>query len=117
MAVSAARRFGRSILTWPATTTGWRSTSSRLWSKKNRRRPDVVLFVNGLPLLLIELKNATDEQATIWNAWQQLQTYKAELPTLFAMNAALIVSDGLEARVGTLDRRAGMVQGLAWLYQ
>jgi len=63
------------------------------------RRPDVVLFVNGLPLILIELKNAADEDATIWTAWQQLQTYKAELPTLFAFNALLVVSDGIEARI------------------
>ena len=69
---------------------------------KNSRRPDVVLFVNGLPLGIIELKNPTDEDATIWTAWQQLQTYKSELPTLFSMNELLVVSDGLEARVGTL---------------
>ena len=69
---------------------------------KNERRPDVVLFVNGLPLGVIELKNPTNEEATIWTAWQQLQTYKAELPTLFSMNAILIVSDGVEARIGTL---------------
>ena len=69
---------------------------------RNTRRPDVVLFVNGLPLGIIELKNPADEDATIWTAWQQLQTYKAELPALFAMNAALVVSDGLEARIGTL---------------
>ncbi len=69
---------------------------------RNTRRPDVVLFVNGLPLGVIELKNPTDEDATIWSAWQQLQTYKAELPTLFSMNEALMVSDGNEARVGTL---------------
>ncbi len=69
---------------------------------KNSRRPDVVLFVNGLPLGIIELKNPTDEDATIWSAWQQLQTYKSELPTLFSMNELLVVSDGLEARVGTL---------------
>ena len=69
---------------------------------KNSRRPDVVLFVNGLPLGIIELKNPTDEDATIWTAWQQLQTYKSELPTLFSMNEVLIVSDGFEARVGTL---------------
>ena len=69
---------------------------------KHERRPDVVLFVNGLPLGLIELKNPAAEEATVWTAWQQLQTYKAELPSLFAMNAALIVSDGLEARIGTL---------------
>ncbi|MXW72152.1 MAG: type I restriction endonuclease subunit R [Acidobacteria bacterium] len=69
---------------------------------KNERRPDIVLFVNGLPLGVIELKNPADEDATIWTAWQQLQTYKAELPTLFAFNEVLIVSDGTEARLGTL---------------
>ena len=69
---------------------------------QNERRPDVVLFVNGLPLGVIELKNPVDEDATIWTAWHQLQTYKAELPTLFSMNDALVISDGTEARVGTL---------------
>ena len=69
---------------------------------RNTRRPDVVLFVNGLPLGIIELKNPADEDATIWTAWQQLQTYKAELPTLFSMNKTLVVSDGTQARVGTL---------------
>ena len=69
---------------------------------KHERRPDVALFVNGLPLGMIELKNPADEDATIWTAWQQLQTYKTELPALFAMNTALMVSDGVEARVGTL---------------
>ena len=68
---------------------------------RHTRRPDVVLFVNGLPLALIELKNAADEDATIWSAYQQLQTYQAELPTLFAFNAVLIISDGVEARIGT----------------
>ena len=70
---------------------------------KNSRRPDVVLFVNGLPLGIIELKNPTDEDATVRSAWNQLQTYKSELPTLFSMNELLVVSDGLEARVGTLS--------------
>ena len=69
---------------------------------RNTRRPDVVLFLNGLPLGVIELKNPVDEEATVWNAWQQLQTYKAELPGLFSMNEVLIVSDGLAARIGTL---------------
>src|SRR5437867_4219797 len=69
---------------------------------KHTRRLDVVLFVNGLPLALVELKNAADENATIWSAFQQFQTYKAELPTLFAFNAVLVVSDGIEARIGTL---------------
>ena len=69
---------------------------------KNSRRPDIVPFVNGLPLGIVELKNPTDEDATIWAAWQQLQTYKSELPTLFSMNELLLISDGLDARVGTL---------------
>ena len=69
---------------------------------KNTRRADIVLFVNGLPLAVIELKNPADEEATIWTAWQQLQTYKAELPGLFSMNAALMVSDGTQARIGPL---------------
>ena len=69
---------------------------------KHERRPDIVLFINGLPLGVVELKNPTDEDATLWSAWQQLQTYKAELPALFTMNAILIVSDGIEARIGTL---------------
>jgi type I restriction enzyme R subunit len=69
---------------------------------KHNRRPDVVLFVNGLPLGLIELKNAAHENATIWTAFQQFQTYKAEIPTLFGTNAVLIASDGVEARVGTV---------------
>ena len=68
----------------------------------NTRRPDIVLFLNGLPLGVIELKNPADEDATIWTAWQQFQTYKAELPTLFAFNELLMVSDGTQARVGTL---------------
>ena len=67
----------------------------------HERRPDIVLFVNGLPLALIELKNPTDEQADIWTAWQQIQTYKAELPSFFSMNAFLIISDGIKARIGT----------------
>ncbi len=69
---------------------------------RRERRPDMALFVNGLPLVLIELKNPADEDATVWTAWRQLQTYKAELPALFALNAALIVSDGTEARIGAL---------------
>ena len=69
---------------------------------KHSRRPDVVLFVNGLPLAVLELKNAAAENATIWSAFQQLQTYQAEVPVLFAPNALLAVSDGVEARVGSL---------------
>ena len=69
---------------------------------QHNRRPDIVVFVNGLPLGLIELKNAADEDATIWNAYAQLQTYKAEVPTLLNYNAALVVSDGLQARLGSV---------------
>ena len=67
------------------------------------RRLDVVVFVNGMPLAVIELKNPPDENATVWSAFYQLQTYRAELPALFAYNAVLAVSDGRNARLGTLS--------------
>jgi type I restriction enzyme R subunit len=67
---------------------------------KHTRRPDVVLFINGIPVAIIELKNAADENATIWSAFEQFQTYKAELPNLFAFNGLLVVSDGIEGRIG-----------------
>jgi type I restriction enzyme, R subunit len=70
---------------------------------QHTRRPDVVLFVNGLPLAVIELKNAADEDADIWLAFRQLQTYQAQIPALFATNAVLVASDGMQARVGALD--------------
>ena len=66
------------------------------------RRPDIVLFINGLPLVVIELKNPADEKTTIWTAFNKLQTYKQEIPSLFIYNEALIVSDGTEARAGAL---------------
>ena len=69
---------------------------------KQNRRPDIVLFVNGLPLGVIELKNAADENATVWSAFQQLQTYQAQIPSLFHTNAALVVSDGTVARIGSI---------------
>jgi type I restriction enzyme, R subunit len=69
---------------------------------KHNRRPDVVFFLNGLPLGVIELKNAADEDATIWDAFHQLQTYQAEISLLFAYNAVLIISDGVQARIGSL---------------
>ena len=70
---------------------------------QHTRRPDVVLFLNGLPLAVIELKNPADENATVWSAFQQLQTYQAQVPALFATNAVLMASDGVQARVGALD--------------
>ena len=66
------------------------------------RRPDVIIFINGLPLSVIELKNAADEKATVWSAFKQLQTYKEQIPALFTFNEALLISDGVNARVGTL---------------
>ena len=68
----------------------------------HNRRPDVVLFVNGLPLAVIELKNPGDEHATLEGAFNQLQTYKDQIPSLFRTNAALVTSDGIYARVGSL---------------
>ena len=78
----------------------------------HERRPDIVLFVNGLPLGVVELKNPADPDATVNSAWNQLQTYKSELPTLFSMNEAMIVSDGDNARMGTLT--AGMEWFKPW---
>lgn len=69
---------------------------------QHNRRPDIVVFVNGLPLGLIELKNAADEDTTIWSAYKQVQTYKAQIPSLLQYNAALVVSDGLQARMGSI---------------
>lgn len=66
------------------------------------RRPDIVVFVNGIPVAVLELKNPADESATIWSAFNQLQTYKRQIPSLFATNELLIVSDGVQARVGSL---------------
>ncbi len=66
------------------------------------RRPDIVVFVNGLPLAVIELKNPTDEKATVWSAYKQLQTYQAQIPALFAYNVCMVASDGVQARIGAL---------------
>ncbi len=67
------------------------------------RRPDIVIFINGLPLAIIELKNPADQNATVQAAYNQLQTYKSELSLLFQFNELLVVSDGVEARAGTLS--------------
>ena len=66
------------------------------------RRPDILLYLNGLPIAGIELKNATDEKATIWTAYDQFQTYKHQIPSLYVHNALLCISDGMEARVGSI---------------
>jgi len=69
---------------------------------QNTRRPDLVVFLNGLPVAVIELKNAADEDTTIWSALQQLQTYLGQIGSLFQYNEVLVVSDGLQARIGSL---------------
>jgi type I restriction enzyme R subunit len=69
---------------------------------QHTRRPDVVLFINGLPVAVVELKNAADENADVWSAFRQLQTYQAQIPSLFATNAVLVASDGTQARIGSL---------------
>lgn len=76
------------------------------------KRPDVILFVNGIPLVVIELKNAADENATIESAFRQIETYKATIPGLFSYNAFTVISDGLEARAGTIS--SGMTRFMAW---
>ena len=76
------------------------------------KRPDLILFVNGLPLVVIELKNAADENATILSAFKQLETYKHTISTLFTYNALLVISDGLEAKAGSLS--ASLTRFMAW---
>lgn len=71
------------------------------------KRPDIILFVNGLPLVVIELKNAVDENATIKSAYNQIQTYKQAIPSLFTYNELLIISDGWDAQSGTLTSGFG----------
>lgn len=78
----------------------------------HNRRPDVLLFVNGLPLVIIELKNAADENATIESAYRQIETYKQQIPSLFTYNELIVISDGLEARAGSLS--AGFSRFTAW---
>ena len=76
------------------------------------KRPDLVVFVNGIPLVVIELKNATDENTTIKSAFKQLETYKQRIPSLFTYNALLVISDGLEAKAGSLS--AGISRFMTW---
>jgi type I restriction enzyme R subunit len=71
----------------------------------NNRRPDIVLFINGLPLAVIELKNPVDEKATIKKAFNQIETYKSQIPSLFIFNEVLVLSDGIEAKAGTITSK------------
>src|SRR5690606_38042266 len=78
----------------------------------NNKRPDVLLFVNGIPLVVIELKNAADENTTIHSAFKQVETYKAIIPGLFTYNGFVVISDGLEAKAGSIS--AGFSRYMAW---
>lgn len=78
----------------------------------NNKRPDVILFVNGIPLVVIELKNAADENTTINSAFKQVETYKAIIPSLFTYNGFVVISDGLEAKAGSIS--AGFSRYMAW---
>lgn len=78
----------------------------------NNKRPDVLLFVNGVPLVVIELKNAADENTTIHSAFKQVETYKTIIPGLFTYNGFVVISDGLEAKAGSIS--AGFSRYMAW---
>jgi type I restriction enzyme R subunit len=78
----------------------------------NIKRPDIILFVNGIPLVVIELKNATDESTTTFSAFKQIDTYKAIIPSLFTYNGFIIISDGLEAKAGTIS--SGFSRYMSW---
>ena len=73
---------------------------------KHSRRPDIILFINGLPLVLLELKNPADENADIWKAFDQIQTYKEQIPDVFQYNEVLVISDGSQARMGSVSSNA-----------
>ncbi|KLD64105.1 type I restriction endonuclease subunit R [Dyella japonica] len=73
---------------------------------QHSRRPDVILFVNGLPLVVLELKNPADQNADIWKAYDQIQTYKEQIPDIFQYNEVLVISDGSQARLGSLSADA-----------
>ncbi|MBW6489472.1 type I restriction endonuclease subunit R, partial [Sulfurimonas sp.] len=76
------------------------------------KRPDLILFVNGLPLVVVELKNPVDENATIGSAYKQIQTYKSVTPSLFTYNAFCVISDGFEAKAGSIS--AGLSRFMSW---
>jgi len=78
----------------------------------NNKRPDVILFVNGIPLVVIELKNAADENTTINSAFKQVETYKSIIPSLFTFNGFVIISDGLEAKAGSIS--SGFSRFMSW---
>ena len=90
----------------PAANEFWAVSQFAIKGPHHTRRPDIILFVNGLPLVLLELKNPADETADIWKAYDQIQTYKEQIPDVFQYNEILVISDGTEARMGSLSADA-----------
>jgi type I restriction enzyme R subunit len=93
----------------------WQDTGRNEWfavqqftikGARHTRRPDIILFINGLPLVLIELKNPADLNADIWKAYDQIQTYKEQVADVFTYNELLVISDGTDARMGSLSTNA-----------
>ena len=93
----------------------WHNTASNEWlavqqftikGPRHTRRPDIILFINGLPLVLVELKNPADVNADIWKAYDQIQTYKEQIADVFTYNELLVISDGTDARMGSLSANA-----------
>ena len=84
----------------------WAVNQFTIKGAHHTRRPDIILFVNGLPLVLVELKNPADEAADIWKAYDQIQTYKEQIPDVFQYNEFLVISDGTDARLGSLSANA-----------
>ncbi len=98
----------------------WATPANNAWLAVNQfsitgprhtRRPDIVLFINGLPLVIIELKNPADAGADVWKAFHQLQTYKAQIGEVFAYNELLVISDGSDALLGSLSADAERFMG------
>ena len=96
----------------PARNEWWAVSQFTVKGPHKTRRPDIVLFVNGMPLVLLELKNPADENASIWKAYEQVQTYKAQIPDVFQYNEILVISDGTEALMGSLS--ADAERFMAW---
>ena len=90
----------------------WAVNQVTIRQQRHERRPDIVLYINGLPLVVLELKNAASENATLQDAFQQIQTYQQDIPSLFIYNAFNIISDGLEAQAGTIS--ADFSRYMAW---
>ena len=84
----------------------WAVNQFTIKGAHHTRRPDIILFVNGLPLVLLELKNPADQTADIWKAYDQIQTYKEQIPDVFQYNEVLLISDGTDARIGSLSANA-----------